>query len=475
MRVLRAQGEAALNPRDVLALARQRDVKLLRLHFCDLDGSGRVVWLPIGQLNQAMFDTGVELDQGLPWGRASWLPGNVRLIPDAATAILDPFASVTTLGLLCSAWDAERGEMAAADARQMLRRAVDYVAGWGRADQAWMGCSFGCWLVAGGAANGVCRPAISIRSLDAAAELSDGATADLPGDTGGLHTNAFSGWIRASAGDGAGAVGRGVWEAFSQRLVVGCVQAGLAVHDYAVGGAERGWLRLRTTVGDPLAAADAVVSVRILADQLAMQFGLELASDPLSGQPSLSAPIRLGLTSGGDCLMSGSGYGGLSDFGLAAVAGLIHHAPTLGGQWPIGRVPQPSGSDSDASLGLQPGYSLRSPNALVRVVADTTGPAERQLELQTLQLDANPYWLAATSLMAMIDGVQSRRSPGPPVEFPPVAEGATEQQPVGTLSEGSAVCCWDYLFRGDTLESAWLERAISELSESTSETVGFRR
>jgi glutamine synthetase len=455
-----------LNPRDVLALARQRDVKLLRLHVCDLDGSVGVVRLPIGQLNQAIFETGVELDQGLPGRRLSWMPGNVRLVPDAATAILDPFASETTLSLLCCAWDVERGETAAADARQMLRRAVDYVAGWGRADQVWMGCSFGAWLVSRGGAHTALRSASFGQSLALAAELSAATDRPLPDEVCGRPERFLSTLSDAStADDGTEVAWRGSWEAFAERLVVGCVQAGLPVHDYAVGGTQYGWFRLRTSVGDPLAAADAAVQIRIVADQLAMHFGLDLSPIAPVGQPHLSAAMRLGLSSGGDCLMSGSGYGGLSDVGLAAVAGLLEHAPTLGGQWPSGRGRPPAGFTADASPKLQHGYSLRTPTVSVRVIAETAGPAKRQLELQVLALDANPYWVAATSLMAMIDGVQSRRSPGPPVEFPQATDAATDQQPIGAIPHAGSVAAWDYLLRGDILESGWLENAVIELGK----------
>lgn len=463
MWVFRAREGAALNPRDVLALARQRDVKLLRLHFCDLDGSARVVRQPVGQLSQAMFDSGVELDQGLPWGRSSWLPGSVRLLPDAATAILDPFASVPTLNLLCSVWDAERGEVAAADARHMLRRAVDYVAGWGRADQVWMGCSLGGWLVPLGPATTAGREVACRQLQDLAVVEPHDAQVDLAGQATPPRAGAFYGGGRAVEPEVQGAAWRGTWEAYAERLVVGCVQAGLPVQDYALGECEHGWIRLRTTVGDPLAAADAAVALRMLADQLAMQLGLQLVHTSPASHPHLAAAVRLGLTSGGDCLMSGSGYGGLSDLGSAAVAGLIYHAPTLGGRWPIGGGERSAGSRGDAAPRLQVGYSMREPVALVRVLGDSTSPAERQLELQTVQLDANPHWLAVTSLMAMIDGVQSRRSPGQPLEFPQPNRSDTDLQSPRALAAVSEVSVWDYLFRGDILESAWLESALRGL------------
>jgi len=86
-----------MTAQEVLEFAKQNDVKQLDLRFTDIPSLQHHVSYPISQLDENSFEEGFGMDGSSIRGWAAIHESDMLLVPDASTAILDPFAEVPTL------------------------------------------------------------------------------------------------------------------------------------------------------------------------------------------------------------------------------------------------------------------------------------------------------------------------------------------------------------------------------------------
>src|ERR1700751_4285962 len=89
-----------MTPKETLEFAKKNDVKQLELRFTDLPGVQQHVSYPIGELSESSFEEGFGFDGSSIRGWAAINESDMLLIPDAATALVDPFMEVPTLVML---------------------------------------------------------------------------------------------------------------------------------------------------------------------------------------------------------------------------------------------------------------------------------------------------------------------------------------------------------------------------------------
>ena len=81
-------------PKAVLEFAKKNGAKLLDLRFTDLPGLWQHVSYPIDQLTEDSFEEGFGMDGSSIRGWAAIHESDMLLIPDPATAFMDPFAEI---------------------------------------------------------------------------------------------------------------------------------------------------------------------------------------------------------------------------------------------------------------------------------------------------------------------------------------------------------------------------------------------
>jgi glutamine synthetase len=120
--------------------------------------------------------------------------------------------------------------------------------------------------------------------------------------------------------------------------------------------------------------------------------------------------MHLSLWKAGKTLFAGSGYGGLSDLAVHALAGILKHAPALFAFCcPTTNSYKRLVPGFEAPVNLA--YSSRNRSAACRIpfVASEKG---RRVEVRFPDPTANPYLAFAAMLMAGLDGVQNKIHPG---------------------------------------------------------------
>jgi glutamine synthetase len=161
---------------------------------------------------------------------------------------------------------------------------------------------------------------------------------------------------------------------------------------------------------DALEAADDSARLKYAAKEVARRHGkfASFMPKPFSEHSGSSAHLHISLWRDGRPAF-GSEDGNENEVALHAIAGLIEHLPsiTLFGAHSVNAyrrfVP-----DSFAPATVT--WSRDNRSAAVRSLIESTPEATR-IELRTGGADANPYWLTASALAAVVAGIEAGRRP----------------------------------------------------------------
>jgi glutamine synthetase len=136
---------------------------------------------------------------------------------------------------------------------------------------------------------------------------------------------------------------------------------------------------------------------------------------PLFGDNGSGMHVHFSFWKKDQPLFAGSGYAGLSEMALHAIGGVLRHAPALLA------LTSPT---TNSYKRLVPGYeapvnlvySQRNRSAACRIPMYSQSPKAKRVEFRCPDPTANPYLAFSAIVMAAIDGIQLKLSPGQPVD-----------------------------------------------------------
>src|SRR5438132_8048661 len=128
-----------MNPQEVLEFAKKNDAKQLDLRFTDIPSLQHHVSYPMSELNMGSFEDGFGMDGSSIRGWQAIHESDMLLIPDPATAFMDPFRDSPTLVIIADVVDPVTRKPYRRDPRQIAKSAEAYLAKSGLADQAFFG------------------------------------------------------------------------------------------------------------------------------------------------------------------------------------------------------------------------------------------------------------------------------------------------------------------------------------------------
>ena len=102
---------------EVLAFANDRGVQMVDFKFVDLPGTWQHMSMPLTTLDVDDFESGLGFDGSSIRGFQEIHESDMLLMPDPATAFIDPYYTAPTLSLICSVADPVIGEPYARDPR----------------------------------------------------------------------------------------------------------------------------------------------------------------------------------------------------------------------------------------------------------------------------------------------------------------------------------------------------------------------
>src|SRR4029434_9106824 len=130
---------AAQTPKDVLKFAKDNKVEAVDLKFLDLLGLWQHFSIPTTELTEELFEEGNGFDGSSIRG---WQPihaSDMLVVPDPATATMDPFTAVPTLSLICNIVDPITKENYSRDPRNIAKKAEAHLKSTGIGDVVYFG------------------------------------------------------------------------------------------------------------------------------------------------------------------------------------------------------------------------------------------------------------------------------------------------------------------------------------------------
>ena len=116
-----------MNVREVLEFAKKHRVQMVDLKFVDLPGVWQHMTIPVSELTENLFKDGSGLDGSSIRGWKAINNSDLLMVPDPATACLDPFTAVPTLSLTGNVVDPISRENYERDPRFIAQKAEKYL------------------------------------------------------------------------------------------------------------------------------------------------------------------------------------------------------------------------------------------------------------------------------------------------------------------------------------------------------------
>lgn len=381
--------------------------------------------MPVVVLNDQAFEDGIELDaSGIPgWGNSETT--DLLLMPLPETAFVDPFASIPTLNLICSLQDPITLDDFVLDPRAVAKRALAYLAASGNMDR----CLF------------VIEPEYYLFGPE--------------GDDGKL------GPAELSANSLAALQSCGIVATLKPTFAKGEQQVVLSL-----------------PASELMQAADQLMIAKYVIKEGAKRMGHEATFMPKPLQDNFGSGMHvyMNLLKGNEPVLSGIGYGGLNDWGLGAIGGILRHANALLA------FTNPSTNSYrrlvecfDAPMYLT--YSQRVRGTAVRVPERGNAGRNMPLEIRCPDGSANPYLALSGLLMAAMDGIHNKIAPGEPLDMPlralPLEVRRTLPQTPASLEVALSALeiNHDFLLRGDVFSAELIECWIDSKRELEVEMV----
>ena len=125
--------------KDVMKMIKDNDVKYVDFRFTDPRGKWQHVTFDITMIEEDTFAEGIMFDGSSIAGWKAINESDMNLMPDPATACIDPFFAETTLVLVCDVLEPTTGEPYNRDPRGIAKKAEAMVKSMGVGDTIYFG------------------------------------------------------------------------------------------------------------------------------------------------------------------------------------------------------------------------------------------------------------------------------------------------------------------------------------------------
>ncbi|OQX67374.1 MAG: type I glutamate--ammonia ligase [Sorangiineae bacterium NIC37A_2] len=385
--------------KDVLDLIKKEEVEFLDIRFTDTKGKEQHVTIPAAQANEKLFTEGKMFDGS---SIAGWKPINdsdMILLPDAETAVLDPFAKYKQLNITADVISPK--DMAGYEKcpRSIGKRALEYLKSTGIGDTAYFGPENEYFIFDS------VQYAVTMGYQMFKITSEEGAwSTDVEGFKG--HSPGVKGgYFPVPPVDTLNDIRAEMCKVIAQMGMVP------EVHHHEV--ANAGQCEIGVGVGTLVRKADEVQMLKYIVHNVAAKWGktATFMPKPMVGDNGNGMHVHQSIFKNGENLFAGDGVGGLSELAMHYIGGIIKHARA------INAFSNPS---TNSYKRLVPGfeaptiltYSANNRSASIRIPFVIPKKGKR-IETRFPDSTANPYLCFTALLMAGLDGIINKIDPGP--------------------------------------------------------------
>ncbi len=460
----------AMTPADVIKMAQENGAEMLDLKFTDFPGMWQHFSVPIGALDEDLFEDGLGFDGSSIRGWRAINESDMLVIPDAETAIMDPFTAAPTLSMICDIHDPITRERYSRNPRNIAQKAEAYTQSLGIADTVYVG-------------------------PEAEFFIFDDVRFDQSHNYGFYYLDSIEGQWNSGRVEEGGNLGykprykegyfpvppTDKFQDIRTEMVLQMIKSGLPVeaqhHEVATGGQAEIDLRF-----SPLAQmGDMMMMYKYIVKNVAARYGktATFMPKPLFQDNGTGMHTHMSLWKDGEPLFAGDKYAGLSDMALHFIGGLLKHA---------GSILAFSNPTTNSYKRLVPGYeapvnlaySQRNRSASCRIPMYSPSPKAKRVEFRCPDPACNPYLAFSAILMAGLDGIQNKLDPGAPLEKDlydlPAEEAAAIPKTPADLSAAldALEADHEYLLKGDVFTADVIETWIGYKRENEVDALRLR-
>ena len=393
-----------MNVREVLDFAKKNKVQVVDMKFVDLIGTWQHFTIPVSELTEGLFKDGSGLDGSSIRGWRAINNSDMLLVPDPATACMDPFCSVPTLSLIGNVVDPITREMYDRDPRFIAQKAEKYLQSTKIGDTSYWG-------------------------PEAEFFIFDHARYDQTNHSAYYHIDSDEGvWNMGQEGVNLGGKIRhkegyfpvpptDTQQDIRTEMILEMEKAGIATEKHHHEVATAGQAEIDIRFDSLLRTADKMMMFKYIVKNVARRHGktVTFMPKPIFGDNGSGMHTHQSIWKDGKPLFAGKEYAGVSQMCLHYIGGILKHAPALAA------FTNPS---TNSYKRLTPGfeapvllaYSSRNRSAGIRIPMYSPSPKAKRIEVRFPDPAANPYLAFVAMLMAGLDGIENKINPGEPAE-----------------------------------------------------------
>jgi len=308
-----------MTPKEVVKFAKDQGTRMVDLKFMDYPGMWQHFTVPISQLEESSFEEGFGFDGSSIRGWQAIHASDMLVIPDAASAVMDPFTETPTLSLICNIVDPITKEKYTRDPRNISQKAEAYLKSTGIADTAYFG-------------------------PEAEFFIFDDVRYDFRENCGYYYINSVEGQWNTGADEGPNLGYKARYKEgyfpvpptdsmadIRTEMVLTMEKVGIGVeaqhHEVATAGQAEIDMRFNSLTR----MADSLMWYKYIIKNVARKHGktVTLMPKPVFNDNGSGMHVHQSLWKSGHPLFAGNGYAGLSDLALWYIGGILKHAPAL--------------------------------------------------------------------------------------------------------------------------------------------------
>ncbi len=389
-----------MTPEEVLQFASERGAKMVDLKFTDVPGTWQHFTVPFHEIEIETFVDGKAFDGSSIRGFQAINESDMLVIPDANSAIMDPFTAVPTLSLVCNVAHPTKKSYSR-DPRYVAQKAEKFLCSSGIADTSYFGPEAEFFIF--DSVRYSSGSNIQYAEIDSDEALwnsgRNGGTPNL-----GHRMRVKEGYFPVAPND--------TLMDLRTQMVLTLEECGVPVEmqHHEVGGPGQAEIDIRFNT--LLRQADGLMLYKYIVKNTARKFGktVTFMPKPVFGDNGTGMHVHQSLWKAEKPLFFDSeGYAGLSQMARYYIGGLLTHAPAL-----LAIVAPTTNSYKR----LVPGYeapvnlvfSKGNRSAAVRIPL-TDNPKAKRIEFRPPDPSANPYLAFSALLMAGLDGIRKEIEP----------------------------------------------------------------
>jgi glutamine synthetase len=390
-----------MSPAEVLKFLKEKNVKFVDFRFTDTKGKEQHVTVPTGQVDASTFEDGKMFDGSSIAGWKGIQESDMILMPEAATAVMDPFFEEPTLALRCDVVEPSTMQGYERCPRSLAKRAEAYLKSTGVADTAFFGPEAEFFIfddVRWGAEMSGCFAKVDSEeaSWNTEKTYDSGNLGHRPGVKGG--------YFPVPPVDAL--------QDIRSAMCLAMAEMGIEIETHHHEVATAGQCEIGTKFATLVKKADELQIYKYCVHNVAHSYGktATFMPKPLVGDNGSGMHVHQSLAKDGKNLFTGNEYGGLSTLALYYIGGIIKHARALNAI---------TNSLTNSYKRLVPGfeapvmlaYSARNRSASIRVPY-VANPKGRRIEVRFPDAGSNPYLAFTAMMMAGLDGIMNKIHPG---------------------------------------------------------------